>query len=41
MGKNDIYIGNREEVVLASLSESYSKLNTISVGTSRCYKLKS
>ena len=34
MGGDDIYIGNGEEVVLASLSDSYSELDTISVGTS-------
>ena len=35
MGEDDIYIGNREEVVLASLSDSYSELDTISVSASR------
>jgi len=33
VGGDNIYIGNGEKVVLASLSESYSKLDAISVGT--------
>jgi len=34
MERDDIYLGSREEVVLISLSDSYSKLNVISVGAS-------
>jgi len=34
MGGDDVYISSGEEVVLASLSDSYSELDTISVGAS-------
>ena len=35
MREDDVYIGNGEEVVLASLSDSYSELDTISISASR------
>ena len=35
VGEDDVYIGNKEEVVLVSLSDSYSELDTISVSASR------
>jgi len=34
MEGDNVYIGSREEVVLALLSDSYSELDTISVGAS-------
>jgi len=35
IGKDDVYIDNGEKVVLALLSNLYSELDAISVGTSR------
>jgi len=35
VGRDDVYIGSGEEVVLALLSNSYSELDVISIGTSR------
>ena len=34
MGGKDIYNGKRKELILASLSESYSELDAISIDTS-------
>ena len=34
MGENNVFNGKGEKLVLASLSESYSELDVISIGTS-------